>query len=163
MLGLESCLTLVSHGNTYPLCQWLFYKWTSSPILVSGCLNFHYQNNNKLIIPKQTLPTPDQSLPDHTPSLIHSEVISILILCYIQSFSHVWLFATLCDQHARPPCPSPTPGVHPNPCPLSRWCHPTVSSSVIPFSSCPQFFPASGLFQWVSPSDQVAKVLEFQL
>ena len=50
-------------------------------------------------------------------------------------------------QHARPPCPSPTPRVHPNPCPLSRWCHPTVSSSVIPFSSCPQSFPASGSFQ----------------
>ena len=47
-------------------------------------------------------------------------------------------------QHARPPCPLPTPGVHPNPCPLSRWCHPAVSSSVVPFSSCPQSFPASG-------------------
>ena len=50
-------------------------------------------------------------------------------------------------QHARPPCPSPTPRVHPNPCPLSRWCHRTISSSVIPFSSCPQSFPASGSFQ----------------
>ena len=50
-------------------------------------------------------------------------------------------------QHARPPCPSPTPGVHPNPCPLSRWCHPTISSSVVPFSSCLQCFPASGSFQ----------------
>ena len=49
-------------------------------------------------------------------------------------------------QHTRPPCPSPTPGVHPNPCPLSRWCHPTISSSVIPFSSRPQSFPASGSF-----------------
>ena len=49
-------------------------------------------------------------------------------------------------QHARPPCPSPNPGVYPNPCPLSRWCHPTISSSVVPFSSCPQSFPASGFF-----------------
>ena len=49
-------------------------------------------------------------------------------------------------QHARPPCPSPTPRVHPNPCPLSQWCHPTILSSVIPFSSCPQSFPASGSF-----------------
>ena len=49
-------------------------------------------------------------------------------------------------QHARPLCPSPAPGVHPNPCPLSRWCHPTISSSVFPFSSCPQSFPASGSF-----------------
>ena len=50
-------------------------------------------------------------------------------------------------QHARPPCPSPTPGVHPNPCPLSQWCHPTISCSVVPFSSCPQPFPALGSFQ----------------
>ena len=49
-------------------------------------------------------------------------------------------------QHARPPCPSPTPRVHLNPCPLSQWCHPTISSSVVPFSSCPQSFPASGSF-----------------
>ena len=47
-------------------------------------------------------------------------------------------------QHARPPCPPTTLGVYPNPCPLSRWCHPTIPSSVIPFSSCPQSFPASG-------------------
>ena len=50
-------------------------------------------------------------------------------------------------QHARPPCPSPTPRVHPNPCLLCRWCHPTISSSIVPFSSCPQSFPASGSFQ----------------
>ena len=50
-------------------------------------------------------------------------------------------------QHARPPCPSPTPRVHPNPCPLSRWCHPTISSSVVPFSSCLQSCLASGSFQ----------------
>ena len=57
-------------------------------------------------------------------------------------------------QHARPPCPSPTPGVHPNSCPLNRWCHPAISSSVIPFSSCPpslpasESFPVSQLFIW---------------
>ena len=68
-------------------------------------------------------------------------------------------------QHARPPCPSPTARAYLNPCPLSWWCHPTISSSVIPFSSCPQSFPASGtwLFKWVSSSHQVAKGLEFQL
>ena len=57
-------------------------------------------------------------------------------------------------QHARPPCPSPTPRVHPNPSPLSQWCHPTISSSVVPFSFCPQSlpasvsFPMSQLFTW---------------
>ena len=50
-------------------------------------------------------------------------------------------------QHARPPCPSPTPGVCPNSCPLSRWCHPTISSSVVPFSFHLQSFPGSGSFQ----------------
>ena len=48
--------------------------------------------------------------------------------------------------HARPPCPLPSPGVHPSSCPLSRWCHPTISSSAALFSSCPQCFPASGSF-----------------
>ena len=122
-------------------------------------------------------------------------------------------------QHLRPPCPSPIPEVYPNSCPLSRWCHPAISSSVVPFSSCPQSLPASrsfpmsqlftwgghsigvsasapvlpkntqdwsplgwtgwislqskglsrvfslilSLFQWVSSSHEVAKVLEFQL
>ena len=51
------------------------------------------------------------------------------------------------SQYVRPPCPSPTPRVHPNPCPLSQWCHPTISSSVVTFSSCPQSLPASGSFQ----------------
>ena len=50
-------------------------------------------------------------------------------------------------QHARSPCPTPTPRAYPNSCPLSWWCHPTISSSVVPFSSCPQSFPASGSFQ----------------
>jgi len=50
-------------------------------------------------------------------------------------------------QHTRPPCPSPTCRVYPNSCPLSQWCHSTISSSVIPFSSCPESFPASGSFQ----------------
>ena len=66
-------------------------------------------------------------------------------------------------QHASPPCSSPTPRVYSSLCPSSRWCHPTISSSVVPFSSHLQSFPASGLFKWVSSSHQVSKVLEFQL
>ena len=62
------------------------------------------------------------------------------------------------SQHARPPCPSPIPGVHPNSCALSRWCHPAISSSDVPFSSCPRSLPGSGtlpksqLFAWGSQS-----------
>ena len=65
-------------------------------------------------------------------------------------------------QHARPPCPSPTPGVHLNSCPSSQWCHPAISSSVIPFSSCPQSllasesFPMSQLFTWGGQSSGVS-------
>ena len=50
------------------------------------------------------------------------------------------------SQHTRPPCPSPTPRVHSDSCPSSQWCHPAISSSVVPFSSCPQSLPASGSF-----------------
>ena len=81
----------------------------------------------------------------------------------VQLLSRVQLFVTHGLWHARLPCPSPTPGVYSNSCPLSRWCHPTISFSVIPFSSCLQSFPASDLFQWVSPSYLVVKVLELHL
>ena len=67
------------------------------------------------------------------------------------------------SQHARAPCPWPTPRVNPDSRPLSQWCHPAISSSVIPFSSWPQFLPASEFFQWVNSSHEVAKVLELQL
>ena len=65
-------------------------------------------------------------------------------------------------QHTRPPCPSPTPGVYPNSCPSVRWCHPAISSSIVPFSSCLQSLPASGsfpmsqLFAWGGPSIEVS-------
>ena len=61
----------------------------------------------------------------------------------VSQFSHSVVSDSLWPQepqHTRPPCPSPTARVYPNPCPLSRWCHPTISSSVVPFSSCPQSF-----------------------
>ena len=70
-------------------------------------------------------------------------------------------------QHARPPCPSPTPGVHSNSCPSSRWCHPAISSSVIPFSSCPQSlpasksFPMSQLLAWGGQSTGVSALASF--
>ena len=66
------------------------------------------------------------------------------------------------SQHARPPCPSPAPRVHSNSCPSSRWCHPAISSSIVPFSSCPKSLPASGsfpmsqLFTWGGQSTEVS-------
>ena len=68
----------------------------------------------------------------------------LILISSVQLLSRVQLFVT---PWTRPPCPSPTPGVYPNSCPLSWWCHPAISSSVIPFSFCPQSFPASGSFQ----------------
>ena len=84
------------------------------------------------------------------------------------------------SQHTRPPCPSPTPGVHPNSYAYSRWCHPTISSSVVPFSSCPQSLPASESFsnestlhmRWpkywsfslsVSPSNEYPGLISFRM
>ena len=70
-------------------------------------------------------------------------------------------------QHARPPCPSPTPGVHPNSCSSSCWRHPAISSSVVPFSSCPQSLPASEslpmsqLFTWGGQSIGVSALASF--
>ena len=71
-----------------------------------------------------------------------SEFSSVQFSCSFVSFSlpHHW------PHHARIPCPSPTPRVYPNSCPLSWWCHPTISSSVVPFSSCLQSFPSLGSF-----------------
>ena len=81
----------------------------------------------------------------------------------VQSSSVTQLCPTLCNpwMYARPPCSSPTPRVYSNSCPSSQWCHPAISFSVVPFSSCPQSLPASGSFP-MSQCD-VAKVLEFPL
>ena len=65
----------------------------------------------------------------------------------VQSLSRGWLLWDHGLQHVRPTCPSPTPGVYPNSCPFSQWCNPTISSSVVPFSSCLLSLPASRPFQ----------------
>ena len=79
----------------------------------------------------------------------HWFIIQLQIFCHSVQFSRSVMSESLWPhelQHTRPPCPSPTPRVHPNPCPSSQWCHRTISSSVVPFSSCPQSFPVSGSF-----------------
>ena len=101
-------------------------------------------------------------------SLLCSLLAHLFIFLLLSSvqFSHSVVYNSLRShglQHSRLPCPSPAPRAYSNSCPLSQWCHPTISSSVIPISSCLQSFPASGLFQSVNSLLQVAKVLEFQL
>ena len=79
----------------------------------------------------------------------HPELLSIISIpiVVVQLLSRIWLFATQHGlQHPRLPCPSLSFGVCSNSCPLSKWCYPTISYSVAPFSSCPQSFPASGSF-----------------
>ena len=97
---------------------------------------------------------------------------------FVPSLSHVQLSVTPWLQHARLPCPSASPGVCSSSCPSSRWCHPTISSSVVPFSSCLPSFPASGsflmsqLFRWpkywsfsfsISPSKEYSGLISFRI
>ena len=102
------------------------------------------------------------------------EIYIYNIYIYIHTSIHPFSHSVVSDslrphelQHARPPCPSPTPGVHSNSSPSSRWCHPAISSSVIPFSSCPQSFPASEslpmsqLFAWGGQSTGVSALASF--
>ena len=113
--------------------------------------------------------------------------LKLIYLFYLEDssvqFSHSVMSNSLRpheSQHARPPCPSLTPEVYPNSCPSSRWCHPAISSSVVPFSSCPQSLPASGsfpmsqLFSWggpkywsfsfsISPSNEHPGLISFRI
>ena len=106
----------------------------------------------------------------HCLSVVFSSVQFSLLLVSDSLWPHE-------SQHARPPCPSPTPGVYPNSCPSSQWCHPAISSSVVPFSSCHQSLPASEslpmsqLFTWggqvlefpfsISPSKEIPGLISF--
>ena len=106
--------------------------------IVHGVTKSRIQLSNETTIFTPHLQSVNYNTTDHR-ELLHSV-----------QFSHSVVSDSLWPhepQHARPSCPSPTPRVYPNPCPLSWWCHPTILSSVIPFSSCPQSFPTSGSFQ----------------
>ena len=100
---------------------------------------------------------------------ISQRTIPVIYFCSVQFSSVQFSRSVLSDslrshelQHARPPCPSPSPGIYSNLCPSSRWCHPAISSSVVPFSSCPQSlpasesFPMSQLFAWLGQSTGVS-------
>ena len=139
----------------FNLCALSFYK------VIYILLTLEYQPENFIFFPYMIL----YVFQCHSPKSSHSHLLSqspkvcslylCLFCCLAYQFSSVQFSCSVVSdslwphelQHAGPPCPSPTPGVHPNLCPLSRWCHPTISSSVIPFSSCPPSFPESGSFQ----------------
>ena len=110
---------------------------------------------------------------------IHKILSSTKVFSSVQWLSRVWLLWPHGLQPAKPPCPSPTPRVYSNSCPLCRWCHPTISSSVVPFSSCPQSLPTSGSFpmsqfftsggqSWnfsfnISPSNEHSGLISFRM
>ena len=98
-----------------------------------------------------------------------NEICQLILFSSVQ-FSHSVMSDSLRpheSQHARPPCPSPSPRVHSDSCPSSQWCHPAISSSVVPFSSCPQSlpasesFPMSQLFVWGAQSTGVSALASF--
>ena len=108
-------------------------------------LNWNFKNlgnnNNTFFKISETIAKTNDKIEKMIQRRMQSSVQSV------QSFSCVWLFATPWTAAARPPCPSSTPSVYKSSCPLSRWCHPTISSSVVPFSSRLQSFQVSGHFQ----------------
>ena len=144
-------------------------KAHSSPLLWATCtiklvsefclsiLALHQRAASYLLALHQALLVVQQALP---PWLLHSDWVTLSLSIGIYWFH--WFKASVQFssvhsvvshslrphglQHTKLPCPSPTPGVYSNSCPLSQWCHPTISSSVVPFSSCLQSFPASGSF-----------------
>ena len=117
-------------------------EWQPTPVFLPG--ESHGQSN----LGWQESDTTKQLTHMLLQKLLLSNYYIFLIDTYsVQSLSHIRLFPTPWTAARQAPCPSPTPGAYSNPWPLSRWCHPTISSSVIPFSSCPQSFTASGSFQ----------------
>ena len=171
-----SCLSLSPGvcSNSCPLSQWCYLTISSSVITFSSCLQSFpasgsFQMSQLFASGAQStgasasgsvLPMNIQGwfplgLTGLTPALA-----SRFFTIWVTREPPLWIFNSVqfsCSvvsdslrphesQHARPPCPSPTPGVHSDSGPSSQWCHPAISSSVVPFSSCPQSLPASGSF-----------------
>ena len=117
--------------------------WEHSVLSLSFTVNLKLFHNWKIYLQMDK-----EKINRHFTEDIHiaNKVMKWYQFSSVQLFSCVYYLRCHELQHAMPPCPWPTPGAHPNSCPLSQWCHPTISSSVVPFSSCPQSFPASGSF-----------------
>ena len=171
---LTKCASLLSYRSRTKLlysagglvtkpCPTLETPWTAAcqaPLAMGFCRQEHWSGLPFLSPGNLTNPEIEPGFPalqaDSLPTELQGKPRYNVIQCYIYNliqcsvqFSRsvqsdsLWSHES---QHARPPCPSPTPRVHSNPCPSSRWCHPAISSSVVPFSSCPQSLPASGSF-----------------
>ena len=126
------CIVSVMPSNHLSLCRPLLFL----PSIFPSIRVFSNESALRIRWPKYWNFSFNISPSSEHPGLISFQFSSVKLL------SHVRLFATPWTAARQDSCPSPTPGLHPNPCPLSWWCHPTISSSVVPFSSCPQSFPA---------------------
>ena len=138
-------------------------------VLVSLFFNYKINKHHR----KHTMYKKENEIRNH-PWFSHSETKAIVLwhtLFLLYSLSSVQFSCSVMSdslrphesQHARPPCPSPTPGVHSDSRPSSPWCHPAISSSVSPSPPAPNPSQHQSLFQWVNSSHEVARVLEFQL
>ena len=142
------------HSDSCPLSQWCRPTFLSTVVPFSSCLQSYSASGSFEII--QFLASGGQKFWSFSisPSTEYSGLMCFRIYWFDLPIRSDQISRSVVSdslrphesQHARPPCPSPTPRVHPNPCLSSQWCHPTILSSVIPFSSCPQSFPASGSF-----------------
>ena len=165
------CLCVISHLLNPVFCIWSQFKSHFLRDIFSDYLprrlviyNFHVFSQCYLLISfsflfKNTSLTCNYSLTFSWLNFCEDIYFVVFLTCralkqYLANSSVQFSRSVVSDslrphepRHARPPCPSPTPGVYSKSCPLCRWCHPTILSSVIPFSSCPQSFPASGSFQ----------------
>ena len=160
-------LSLSSKGCLVPLCSLL----RSSKNTINNLNNLHWFLGDMVILTILILPIWKHGITFH---LFLSSLISFISISQFLKFDCFVSFSQFSRsvmansfrphelQHARPPCLSPTPRIHPNSCPSSRWCHPAISSSVVPFSSCPQSLPASDsfpmsqLFSWGDQSTGVS-------
>ena len=165
------CLCVISHILNPVFCIWSQLKSHFLRDIFSDYLprrlviyNFHVFSQCYLLISfsflfKNTSLTCNYSLTFSWLNFCEDRYFVVFLTCralkqYLANSSVQFSHSVVSDslrphepRHARAPWPSPTPGVYSNSCPLCRWCHPTILSSVIPFSSCPQSFPASGSFQ----------------
>ena len=135
------CLLCLLH------CRQILYPWATGEALKSIPLGL-----------RETLPQTKWRIQLGASCMVKSSFYLFLSTFSVQ-FSWSVMFNSLrpcVPQHTRFPCPLPTPGAWSNSCPSSQWCHPTILSSVVPFSSCLQSFPASRSFPWVSSNDQLS-------
>ena len=172
------------HPNSCPLSRWCHPAISSSVVSFSSCLQsllasvFSNESTLRMRWPKYWSFSFSISPSNEHPGLISFRMGWLDLLAVqgtlksLLQFSSVQFSRSVVSnslqphesQHARPPCPSPTPGVHPDSRPSSQWCHPAISPSVVrPLLLLPPIPPSISLFQWVNSSNEVAKVLEFQL